>query len=192
MHCLSFSRFYLAVAGLNLLLTQNLFADVTEWDYSCNSALFPSIIWVFSQLLLLCFFKIIFILSFITTIRNFFLWESSLIVSCYHSEINVPTGTFDLHLIPGRIRSLWEAIKMTQMGVGILKALQSTAGWARTKTMWINCTREIAKAVGNVQVCVVNISCECFLASSRMINETSKEQMRGMIDANHYTAFTVV
>lgn len=35
------------------------------------------------------------------------------------------------------------------MWVGILKALQSTAGWARTKTTWNNCTCEIAKAVGN-------------------------------------------
>lgn len=44
---LSFSRFYLIVAGPNLLLSQNLFADVTEWDYNCNSAIFPSIICFF-------------------------------------------------------------------------------------------------------------------------------------------------
>lgn len=142
---LSFSRFYLVVAGLNLLLSQNLFADATEWDYSCNSAIFPSVISFCS----IYGFLITSVLFSPTTIRSFFFWESSIIVSCYHSEINAPVGAFDLHLIPGRIKSMWEAFKMTQMWVGILKALQSKAGWARTKKTWNNCTCEIAKGVSN-------------------------------------------
>lgn len=68
-------------------------------------------------------FLITFFLFSPTTIRNFF-WESSTIASCYHSEMDAPVGTFDLHLTPGRKWSVWEAIKMTQMWVGILKAQQ--------------------------------------------------------------------
>lgn len=44
---------------------------------------------------------------------------------------------------------MWEAVKMTQMWVGILKALQSTGGWARTKTIWNSRTCESARAVSN-------------------------------------------
>lgn len=63
------------------------------------------LLFIFSQLSPL-WFLITFILFSPTTIRNFFFCKSNFVVSYYHSEINVSVGTetFDLHLIPGRIK----------------------------------------------------------------------------------------